>query len=159
MASVNEQLLPAPARSDSLKSVSSTSSAVSLTRRSRVRTRTTTLPGKRGRSLGPPEESERNVKLVTDEATAAYPLQSPASPQPGPSRHNTPDSRAAKSPQRARANTATGVPPLKPSVKRAVTLESSGDIDSMERGRNHVAGPSKVIASTILIFSNAHTSK
>jgi hypothetical protein len=128
-------------RSDSLRSVSSTNSAVSLTRRSRIRTRSSTLSDQRGRSLGPRDEEKESANNLSVELAASYPLQSP---QPGPSSHEnqvlTP-SRPPKSPQRIADNSEMGIVSSKVH-KRPATIETS---TGTERGRNQTAGPSQVL--------------
>lgn len=118
MASMNH--LASPSRADSLRSISSTNSNVSLTRRPRIRSRSGTTSSQRGKSR---DQSPENLNY--DELAVAYPQ------QPGPSSQNNAPPRPAKSPYRISASSATLSlsPAPTSSVQRPSTTDSS-------RGRN-----------------------
>jgi hypothetical protein len=134
MASVNPQFLTSPARSDSLRSVSSTNSNVSLTRKPCIRSRSGAgnYSNMRAKSRSPRDESHGKTGQMQDELdTASPPVSSPAAAPPRPTR----------SPNLISTNSGTPGPLHKITARRPATTETSM---GSERGRNVTAGPSKV---------------
>lgn len=134
MSYMNPPHLVNPGRANSVRSVSSTNSNVSLSRRPRIRSRSGTASSQRVKTTGQLEDSPENTNYTQQDLTA----------EPGPSTQPT-SPRSAKSAHRVSASSVTlGLNPAPTDfTRRPATAEASLSI-APERGRNPGARSTKV---------------